>query len=559
MVTAVVQQNPRRPPLLPSETDNGVVGHRKPKSREVTSRYLSSSSSNSTTSSSATSSSYSSSSNSSFSRRSHSPAPEVKRSQSVDGRRPATPRPSTPDTSAAAKLLVSSKRSLSVSFQGDSFALPISNEKPSPASSGLSSARRGTPERRRGTPMKDQMENSKPIEQQRWPGRSREANFMTRSMDCTADKKKSAGSASVVRALQKSTIDESNKASFDDRLKVKLPNTELVDANSDPIASESESVSSASSGAVKECGTVAQVRGGPRGIVVPARFWQETTNRVRRLAEPVSPVSKNNGLKTVKKSFIDGPILSPRGVPNSRCLSSPLHVGVRPSSPSKLVMSLNSSPSRGLPSPTRVRNGVASTFGSDLGSTPSILSFANDVRRGKVGQIRVADAHLLRLLYNRHLQWRFINARADAAMSVQKVTAEMPYLDDWDLIDRDHSSSLPGIIEALEASTLRLPVGGGARADIQNVKDAICSAVDVMQAMASSIRSLLTKVDQVNSVVSELAKVTSTERALLGQCNDLLSTLTAMQFPKFNGSCPISSYTFNFWYAVVRKAEVGPA
>ncbi|XP_057504580.1 QWRF motif-containing protein 2-like [Actinidia eriantha] len=570
MVTAVALQNPRRPPLLPSETDNGFVGHRKPKSREVTSRYLSSSlSSNSTTSSSATSSSYSSSSNSSFSRRPHSPTPEVKRSQSVDRRRPATPRPTTPDMAAAAKLLVSSKRSLSVSFQGDSFALPISKAKPSPAVSGVSSARRGTPERRRATPTRDQTENSKPMEQQRWPGRSREANSMTRSMDCTAEKKKSGGSGSVVRALQKSMIDETNKASFDDRLKVQLHNTELVDANSDPIASDSESVSSANSGAVKECGTVAQVRGGPRGIVVPARFWQETTNRVRRLPEPVSPISKNNGLKTVKKSLIDGPILSPRGVPNSRGLSSPLRGGVRPSSPSKLLMSLNSSPSRGMPSPTRVRNGVASTFGSDLGSTPSILSFANDARRGKVGENRLADAHLLRLLYNRHLQWRFVNARADAAMSVQKVTAEkslynawvttsklwhsvkskrvelqslrqnlkiysifkgqMLYLDDWNLIDWDHSSSLSGIVEALEASTLRLPVVGGARADIQNVKDAICSAVDVMQTMASSICSLSTKVDQVNSVVSELANVASRERALLDQCKDLLSTLTAMQ------------------------------
>ncbi|PSS17297.1 QWRF motif-containing protein [Actinidia chinensis var. chinensis] len=570
MVTAVALQNPRRPTLLPSETDNGFVGHRKPKSREVTSRYLSSSlSSNSTTSSSATSSSYSSSSNSSFSRRPHSPTPEVKRSQSVDRRRQATPRPTTPDMAAAAKLLVSSKRSLSVSFQGDSFALPISKAKPSPAASGVSSTRRGTPERRRATPTRDQTENSKPMEQQRWPGRSREANSMTRSMDCTAEKKKSGGSGSVVRALQKSMIDETNKASFDDGLKVQLHNTELVDANSDPIASDSESVSSANSGAVKECGTVTQVRGGPRGIVVPARFWQETTNRVRRLPEPVSPISKNNGLKTVKKSLNDGPILSPRGVPNSRGLSSPLRGGVWPSSPSKLVMSLNSSPSRGMPSPTRVRNGVASTFGSDLGSTPSILSFVNDARRGKVGENRLADAHLLRLLYNRHLQWRFVNARADAAMSVQKVTAEkslynawvttsklwhsvkskrvelhllrqnlkiysifkgqMLYLDDWDLIDRDHSSSLSGIVEALEASTLRLPVVGGARADIQNVKDAICSAVDVMQTMASSICTLSTKVDQVNSVVSELANVASRERALLDQCKDLLSKLTAMQ------------------------------
>ena len=32
------------------------------------------------------------------------------------------------------------------------------------------------------------------------------------------------------------------------------------------------------------------------------------------------------------------------------------------------------------------------------------------------------------------------------------------------------------------------------QADIQNVKDAICSAVDVMQAMAASICLLLTKV-----------------------------------------------------------------
>lgn len=40
---------------------------------------------------------------------------------------------------------------------------------------------------------------------------------------------------------------------------------------------------------------------------------------------------------------------------------------------------------------------------------------------------------------------------------------QMLYLDNWDLMDRDHSSSLSGATEALEASTVRLPVGGGAR------------------------------------------------------------------------------------------------
>ncbi|CAL5383842.1 unnamed protein product [Camellia sinensis] len=573
-------QSPKRTPLLPSESDNGVVGTRRPKSREVISRYFSSTSSTSTTT---TSNSTSSSSNSCSSRRSPSPlvsrtvpmtpmpasSAAIKRSQSVERRRPATPRPNTPgnagEMSAAAKLLVNSSRSLSVSFQGQSFSLPISKTKPAPATS---SSRKATPERRKATPVRNQTENSKPNDQHRWPGRSREVNFLTRSLDCTVEKKKLGGSGSVVRALQQSMIIESTKTSFNGRLKVQPTNTELDKSPeaSDLVALDTESVSSGSTGGVQECGNVSQVREGTRGIIVPARFWQETTNRLRRLPEPGSPVSKNNGLKTIaqsklsamKKSFIDSPI------------SSPLRGAVRPASPSKVVTSSASSPSRGMQSPSRVRNGVGSMLNNNnLSNTPSILSFAADVRRGKVGENRILDAHLLRLLYNRHLQWRFMNARADAAMLVQKVTAEkslynawvttsklrhsvkskrvelqvlrknlklysilkgqMLHLDDWDLIDRDHSISLSGAIEALESSTLRLPVVGGARADIQSVKDAISSAVDAMQVMASSICALLTKVDQVNSLASQLANITAKERGLLDQCKDLLSTLTALQ------------------------------
>ncbi|RVW72403.1 QWRF motif-containing protein 2 [Vitis vinifera] len=116
----------------------------------------------------------------------------------------------------------------------------------------------------------------------------------------------------------------------------------------------------------------------------------------------------------------------------------------------------------------------------------------------------------------------------------------MAYLEEWALLERDHSSSLHGAIEALKASTLRLPVVG-AIADIQSLKDAVGSAVDVMQAMASSICSLLSKneiriktivhlqVEEMNSLVVEIADVTAKERALLEQCRDFLSTLAAMQ------------------------------
>lgn len=593
-------QNPKRPPLLPSEADNN--GIRRPKSREVSSRYLSSVSSSTTTTTSTTSSSNSSYS-SSYSTNStprRFPSPMVPRngnvvstprSQSVERvRRVPTPRPVTPggEISQAAKMLVNSKRSLSVSFQGDSALRSVSRTKESPVMTNLSSVRKGTPERRKVgvTPVRDQRENWKASEKQRWPGRLTNENMLSRSVDFTSERAKLGGSGSVVRALQKSMPDERfSKVSTESKLKhlrmgesVDLGSSRSTEETCDHIVSDGSSVSSENVGGVQECERIGQ-----RGIVVPARVWQETASRIRRLPEqPGSPARKNSGLRAVgmvppvppklhgtKKLMIDSPSSSPRGVSASRGLSSPLRGAVRPASPSRNVASSNSSPMRGT-SPSRVRNGVGSTpLTSNLSSTSSILSFAADARRGKVGENRIVDAHQLRLLYNQQLQWRFANARADAAMVVKKGIAEkslynawlttarlrnsvkskrnelqllrqnlkmhsilkgqMPCLDNWDLTEKDHSSSLCGAIEAMEASTLRLPIVGGAKADIHNLEDAICSAVDVMQGMASSICHLQTKVEHANSLASELASITSDERASLDQCRDLLSTLTAMQ------------------------------
>lgn len=611
------QQNRTRPPLLPSEGDN-VVPPRRPKSREVTSRYMSSTTTTTTSSSNSTSTSTSNSSSRRFpsplvSRNTGStvamtPAVSaIKRSQSVERRRPATPRPYTPGNagdvlnSTASKMLLST-RSLSVSFQGKSFSLQVSKAKPEPVQT--PSVRRGTPERRKATPqsrggrgdgvgVSDQGENSKPTEQHRWPGRLRQGDTLCRSLDCTDERKRSSGSGSVVRALQRSIIDERCRPSIDSRLRSELGSVEqektvesVVDSNSvfgsampsDCIASDADSVSSESTSGAQESGSVVQGRGGPRGIVVPARFWQETHNRLRqgRMSESGSPVSKAMGLKTTappklivsRKLLNDSPASSPRSNSTGRGLSSPLRGATRPASPSKLGTSATSSPSRGMPSPSRAR-GVASTLSSNLSNMPSILTFAADVRRGKMGENRIEDAHSLRLLYNRLLQWRFVNARADAALLVQTMTAEkslykawiatselresvrdkrtmlqllrqnmkltsilkgqMLLLEECSLMERDHSSSLLGAIEALKASTLRLPVGGGATADVQNVKDAICSAVDVMQAMASSICSLLSKVEEVNSWVAELANIAGEERAMLDHCRYILSIIASMQ------------------------------
>ncbi|KAI7989586.1 QWRF motif-containing protein 2 [Camellia lanceoleosa] len=102
-------------------------------------------------------------------------------------------------------------------------------------------------------------------------------------------------------------------------------------------------------------------------------------------------------------------------------MSSPVRGSIRAASPSKLMTSVGSSPSRGTLSPSQVRNSVSSNFGETL----SVLNFVVDVRRGKVWENRILDAHFLRLLYNRHLQWRFVNARTEATLLVQKHSAEL--------------------------------------------------------------------------------------------------------------------------------------
>ncbi|XP_077216959.1 AUGMIN subunit 8-like isoform X2 [Tasmannia lanceolata] len=583
----------QRPPLAPSEKNNVVS--RKPRTREITSRYKSAFTSPSL--STPTLPRRCPSPN--LTRTAITPAPLVsKRAQSAERRRPSTPsspsrssapsspsRPSTPNyssSSSSTDMQISSRRliggrtpeglwpstrSLYVSFQSDTFSLPVTKKerpvtvthssdhtlKPSAnvahrQGESLAVQRKVTPERKR-TPLRrtnasNQSENSKPvdnsharvIDEHRWPSRTSgkmSANALTRSMDLTEKPIRTASlplpgrgvspirrmpqSDGLGRGLHKSVSEVAKRVSFDASGRVEY----------EPVSIDNSNTSLRLSGPPK----LGSLRVGGSSI---------SSERASLAARP------------------------------SRTLSSPLP-GLHPPSPSKATLA--SSPSRAMLSPSRTRPSTpfpsASTVSSRSSSSTSVLSFVADVRKGKKGGSHIEDAHQLRLLYNRYLQWRFVNARADVASSIQKVTAEnilcnvwnttselrdsvtkkrinlqqlrremklnvilneqMKYLADWILVEREHSSSLSGAIEALEASTLRLPVTGGAKAEIHMVKDAVSSAVDVMQAMGSSICSLLSKVEGMNSLVSELADVAAQERVMLDECGDLLASTVSVQ------------------------------
>ena len=254
----------------------------------------------------------------------------------------------------------------------------------------------------------------------------------------------------------------------------------------------------------------------------------------------------------------------------ARTLSSPSRGLLRPSSPTK-ASSTSSLASRRLPSPLRIRPSTpVSPCSSGRSDSPSsLLSYIGDATRGKKSPSHMEDAHQLRLLYNRNLQWRFTNAYVDEMLSIQKMGAEtmlysvwdsnsrmsdsmvtkrsyverlrqevklgivlkqqMDYLDHWAELQTDHSTSLSGAIEALRASTLRLPVTGGAKADVLTVKNAVSSAVDIMQAMGSSVCNLLSKLEATHSLVTELSAVAAKESTTLNEYRELLGTAAALQ------------------------------
>ncbi|CAE6223491.1 unnamed protein product [Arabidopsis arenosa] len=527
-----------KPPSFPSESSN-----RRPKTRDVASRYLDGASS--------------------LFHQSSSP----KRCQSPTVTRPVTPssvatnRPkSTPrresldrrgnsgEVSKAQRMLLTSGRSLFASFQADSFT---GNENRSKLISSPITPVRGTKTTSSATTSRSGGGKQEKLKlSDHWP-RSLQPNCLSRSVDFTDTRKKLTGSGNgVARALQNSMMNN------------RPVSRERRDSLS--VDLETESVSSGTSnGRGKMLPAL--------GNVVKGRVSQSISNRSQDRLE-----TSSHGLRKIS---VDSSVLSPKG---SQLF--PKSEQIRPASPGKFGMNaaLSSprgtsiargiSPSRGVVpprgispsgrmSPLRVRSSLSK-------NTPLIPNFVVDAKE-KIRDNGVADAHLLRLLHNRLLQWQFANARANAVISAQKMRAEkrlcnawisisklydsvrakrielqhlkqnlkliailnrqMGHLEEWLVMDRDYMGSLVGAAEALKGSTLCLPVDCGAMVNVQSVKDAICSAVDVMQAMASSICLLLPKVGKISSLAAELGRVNVKEEGMLDVCRDLLNTISALQ------------------------------
>ncbi|XP_073289622.1 AUGMIN subunit 8 isoform X3 [Primulina huaijiensis] len=438
---------------------------------------------------------------------------------------PPSPTPSTPMQDTSAEMLLASKkvvgsrlpeslwpstmRSLSVSFQSDTVSVPTS-KKEKPVSHTLTdrtlrpssnitrrqaettpASRKPAPERK-SSPMKgknyDKSENSKPVDtlhtrivdQHRWPSRiggKVSSGTLNRSIDLPDRINRNSSlphSGTGVTSLRRLSLDGASKP-------LQKSSSDLLmllcsDDSGNRCSIDASSLSKQKFGS------------------------SSSSDRTLLLNSATKAQSVTN----------------PRSRPPS---PSPSFRGVSPS------RTKGTNPSRA-PSPSQAR---PSSPSRQPQSSASVLSFMVDVKKGKKAANHIEDVHQLRLLYNRHLQWRYANARTDAALHSQKVKAELTGLNEWASVERDHTNSLTAAIQDLHSSTIRIPVTGGAKGDIETMKAAVCSAVDVMQAMGSSLCSILPKVEGMNHLVSELADIAAQERALLDEYESLMGSSAAFQ------------------------------
>ncbi|KAL9225302.1 hypothetical protein vseg_001245 [Gypsophila vaccaria] len=185
------------------------------------------------------------------------------------------------------------------------------------------------------------------------------------------------------------------------------------------------------------------------------------------------------------------------------------------------------------------------------------------------GTCQAEDVHRLRMMHNRYLQWRFVNAKADDCMLNQReqsekqlyslgvkiselqdsmlskrieygllkqmkalstvLDAQVPYLDEWSTLEDGYSSSLLELSNGLLNVLSQLPVDGNVRADMKEIEQALHSALKATEMICLQLQSFMPKAENVDSLVSDLARVYSGEVTLVDECRDLLSKTHSSQ------------------------------
>ncbi|XLU35963.1 hypothetical protein S245_072029, partial [Arachis hypogaea] len=192
----------------------------------------------------------------------------------------------------------------------------------------------------------------------------------------------------------------------------------------------------------------------------------------------------------------------------------------------------------------------------------------NYLKQRKSSPIEEEGYHRFKILHNRLLQWRFINARAQFAMARIKTVAEMqlfsvwlrtlrirkaiiekktelqnvkhliklyqivipqlPFLNEWAKLERRNQESVGRLERKLVALSNTLPLSNYLKVDTVSVSEVLNTAIDVMDHVEPLIMKFQAQVERILYQVTELITTSKQEEEYLQDLMEVVPMITTL-------------------------------
>ncbi|OMO98171.1 hypothetical protein COLO4_14100 [Corchorus olitorius] len=203
------------------------------------------------------------------------------------------------------------------------------------------------------------------------------------------------------------------------------------------------------------------------------------------------------------------------------------------------------------------------TKSSKGGGVGGVLKY---FRQKKVSPVQEEEYHKFRVYYNRMLQWRFVNARAEVAMAAVKTDAEdkvfsvwlrvlkirnsnlekrilrqklmheiklhqilgpqLNLLDEWVKLERKNYEAISRVIRKLSAILVKVPLTQDAKGDVESIYEAISAAVEVMDGIESTAIKIFSQpVEKMLYMVTELTSMLEQQKESLEELENVITMI----------------------------------
>ncbi|KAK8583727.1 hypothetical protein V6N13_109122 [Hibiscus sabdariffa] len=185
-------------------------------------------------------------------------------------------------------------------------------------------------------------------------------------------------------------------------------------------------------------------------------------------------------------------------------------------------------------------------------------------RQKKVSPIEEEEYHQFRLVYNRMLQWRFANARAEVAMAALDIDAQdklfgvwlrilkkrnstlekrillqklrheiklhetvgpqLRLLNEWVKLEGRNLEAVSRVIRKLSAVLVRVPLVQEAKADENSLSEIMSTAIEVMDGIEANILNIFSQpVEKMLYLVTELISMVEQEKQCLEEMENAIT------------------------------------